>query len=317
MRVLVSGGLGYLGAHVARRFEERGDAVRVFDRSAHEDQAGWVADHDVIFGDLTAPAWLAGICEGVDLVVHAAALNQQACAADPQLAVRVNALGTRNLIAKAAEAGVRRFVYLSTIHVYGRLAGATVDETYPPRPATDYGVTKLAGEGYCQVFAAASALQAVCLRPANGFGPPVFASADCWMLAVNDFCRTAYRTGEIVLNSPGNQRRDFLALADTVRAIETVADAPELGAVGVAAVFNAGAGLSLTIREVARMAAEVCGEVYGRPVRVVAPPGSENVPDDPAVDYRFDRLAALGYEPATDLRAGIRSVAEYVASLGG
>jgi nucleoside-diphosphate-sugar epimerase len=137
------------------------------------------------------------------------------------------------------------------------------------------------------------------------------------MLAVNDFCRTAYRTGEIVLNSPGNQRRDFLALADTVSAIETVADASDLGVTGVAAVFNAGAGLSLTIRELARATAEVCREVYGRAVHVTVPAGSQDVPDDPAVDYRFDRLAALGYEPATDLRAGIRSVAEYVASLGG
>lgn len=314
MKVLVSGGLGYLGAQVARRFEQRGDAVRVFDRSVREDQREWAREHDVVLGDLTDPGSLAGACNGVDVVVHAAALNQPSCAADPPLALQVNALGTRNLLAAAAAAGAARFIYLSTIHVYGALAGGRVDESRPPRPVTDYGVSKLAGEGYCHLLAATSDMQTVCLRPANGFGPPVFASADCWMLAVNDFCRTSYRSGAIVLTSAGNQRRDFLALSDTVAAIETVVDATDLGSHGSAPVFNVGAGLSLTIRELARTVADVCADVYGRPVAVNAPAGTESLADEPAVDFRFDALAALGYAPATGLRAGIRAVAEYVAA---
>lgn len=318
MKVLVTGGFGYLGAQVARRLTERGDGVRVLDRGMLAEHVTWARGRgiDVVLGDITDPTSLVGACEGVDAVVHAAALNQPSCAADPGLGLHVNALGTRNMLAEAGAADVPRFVYLSSIHVYGPLAGETVDETRPPRPVTDYGVTKLAGEGYChEAAAAAGLLEAAVLRPANGFGPPVFASAECWMLAVNDFCRTAYRTGEIELNSPGNQRRDFLALSDTVRAIETLLDAPEVGGGAVAGVYNAGAGLSLTIRGLAREAASVCAEVYGREIAVRLPAGGEDTPDDAPVDYRFDRLASLGFAPATDLRAGIRAVAEFVAAM--
>lgn len=317
MRVLVTGGFGYLGAQVARRLTERGDGVRVLDRGMLAEHVTWARGLgiDVVLGDITDPSSLVGVCEGVDAVVHAAALNQPSCAADPALGLHVNALGTRNLLAEAGDAGVARFVCLSSIHVYGSLAGETVDETRPPRPVTDYGVTKLAGEGYCHEFAASGCIEVAVLRPANGFGPPVFASAECWMLAVNDFCRTAYETGEIELRSPGTQRRDFLALSDTVRAIETLLDAPQVGADGAAGVYNAGAGHSLTIRGLAREAASVCAEVYGREIAVRLPAGSEDIPDDAPVDYRYDRLASLGFTPATDLRAGIRSVAEFVAAM--
>jgi UDP-glucose 4-epimerase len=317
MRVLVTGGFGYLGAQVARRFSERGADVRVLDRGMLAEHVTWARERgiEVVLGDVTDPPSLVGVCEGVDAVVHTAALNQPSCAADPALGLSVNALGTRNVLAEAGEAGVARFIYLSSIHVYGSLKGETVDETRPPRPVTDYGVTKLAGEGYCHEFAAAGCIEVAALRPANGFGPPVFASADCWMLAVNDFCRTAFETGEISLNSAGTQRRDFLALSDTVSAIETLVDAPRIGADGAAGVYNAGAGLSLTIRGLAREAASVCAEVYGREIAVRLPEGSEDIPDDAPVDYRFARLAALGFAPATDLRAGIRAVAEFVAAM--
>ncbi|MDO8962993.1 MAG: SDR family oxidoreductase [Coriobacteriia bacterium] len=319
MRVLVTGGFGYLGAQVVRHFHEHGFDVRALDRCPSDGHVAWASQLgvDVLAGDITRPDRLAAAVADVDVVVHAAALNMRACAADPALALQVNALGTRNVLAAAAEAGVARFVYLSTIHVYGSLAGATVDESYPQRPVSDYGVSKLAGEAYCHRFAAAGAIEAVVLRPANGFGPPVFADADCWMLAVNDFCRTAYRTGEIVLLSPGTQRRDFLALSDTVRAIATVATTEALPSDAAAAVLNVGAGISLSIRELASIAAEVCSEVYGRAVTVRLPRGTEALTDDAPVDYRYDLISALGYAPATDMRAGIRAVAEYVAALEG
>lgn len=317
MRVLVTGGFGYLGAQVVRRFVERGDRVRALDRGMRAEHVEWAreAGVEVVQGDVTDPASLTGVAAGIDVVVHCAALNMQACAADPALGMRVNALGTRNLLSEAAASGAGRFVYVSTIHVYGALAGERVKESHPTAPVSDYGVTKLAGEGYCHEFAAAGCIETAVLRPANGFGPPVFASADCWMLAVNDFCRTAYETGEIVLQTPGTQRRDFLALSDTVRAIETLADAEAPGGGRTAGVYNAGAGLSLTIRGLAAEVASVCEEAYGRPVAVRLPDGSAALSDDAPVDYRFDRIAALGFAPATDLRAGIRAVADFVAAM--
>ncbi len=321
MRVLVTGGFGYLGAQAARRFGQRGDSVRVLSRTADGERAAWALDNgfEVVLADIFEAEELRGCCDGMDVVIHAAALSQPACADDPARGLAINALGTRNVLEEAALSGVGRFVLLSSIHVYGALAGGVVDESTPTRPVTDYGVTKLAAEGYCHEFAACAVRSVSILRPANGFGPPVFPSADCWMLAVNDFCRTAYRTGEIVLRTPGTQQRNFLALSDTVRAIETVADAAagELTPAGRAAVLNVGAGVSLSIRELARVVAAVCEEVYGRPVAVSAPEGTEALPDDPPVDFRYERIAELGFAPATDLRSQIRVVAEYVAAIDG
>lgn len=317
MKVLVTGGLGYLGAHVTRHFLAEGHDVTALTRTGHPDVAAQLPGVRVLTADLTDPRTLDGCCAGVDLVVHAAALNAQQSAANPRAALLVNGLGTRGMLAEAARAGVPRFLYLSTIHVYGPLATHRLDESVPPRPANDYAVTKLAGESYCGQASAVTPLSVAVLRPSNGYGAPVAMSADCWMLAVNDFCRRAVEQGEIVLTSAGTQQRDFVALADIVRAVALLAD-PALGKEPLdEMVYDVGGNNSHSIREVADLVAAVFAEEFGRevPVRVAAtaPPAAGH---EPRIGYGMTRIERLGYRPAASMREEIRGILRFLAAQG-
>lgn len=316
MDVLVTGGLGYLGARVTDHFRRAGHRVSVLGRSGHPEYGEWLEGLRVIRADVSDPASVAGCCEGIELVVHAAALNAQQAAADPRAAVLVNGYGARNVLEEAAQAGVRRFLYMSTIHVYGPLAGGPLDEGTPPRPVTDYAVSKLLGEAYCYRASATTPMSVAVLRPSNGYGAPLFASADCWMLAINDFCRRAVEHGEILLKSAGTQQRDFVALADIVRAIELLA-APELPKEPLREiVYDVGAGNSVSVRELADVVASVFAEEFGRTVPVHVAPDAVPTPAGKPMEYGTSRISSLGYRPTADMREEIRCILRFLTQAG-
>ena len=305
MRVLVTGGFGYLGSHLTDSLAAAGHTVRVLERRLPASPSAWQQRFETFVGDVSDPASLPPAFEGVEAVVHAAALNAPSCAADPEAAVRVNGLGTRNVLAAAAAAGARRAVYLSSIHVYGPLAQDVIDEATPTRPVSDYAITKLLGESYCGQAVTRGEIEALVVRFSNGYGAPLSMDADCWMLAVPDFCRQAYERGEIVLQSAGTQQRDFLTLAEEVAAVRLlIEEAPSPKRVADV-VYTAGGGCSRSMREVAELVADVYRERFGREAVIRLPEGAYAAPAEPPVDYRFERLAALGYRPEGDMRAQV------------
>ena len=147
MRVGVTGAFGYVGARLVARLLDAGHEVSAVSlEPPASDLPQRVAGIPTRIADITDAAALAGGFEGCDAVVHAAGLPAAACTANPALALHVNGFGTRAVLDEAVRAGVRRVVYLSTSHVYGRETG-TIDESLPTRPTADYGISKAAGEG--------------------------------------------------------------------------------------------------------------------------------------------------------------------------
>jgi UDP-glucose 4-epimerase len=307
MRVLVTGGFGYLGSHISDSFARAGHDVAVLTNVVHPDLADFAARFEVFTADISEEGAARDACEGAELVVHAAAMNAQQCAADPRRAVAVNGWGTRNVLVVAADAGVRRVIYLSSIHVYGPIdRGGRIDESTPAAPVSDYAITKVTGEGYCQQATHRGTLEALVLRPSNGFGAPLHACADCWMLVVPDFCRRAIQEGRIVLTSAGTQQRDFLTLSDIVQGIQVLAEASEPASGGI--VYDVGGGASISVRGMAEQVAEVYREEFGSEVPIVLPAGAENAPDGVPVENGIERISALGFRPKGDFREEIRRI---------
>lgn len=308
MRVLVTGA-GFLGAHIAERFRTRGDEVRLLTLALPDDMRGWAEELEgVVFGDVTDPAAVAGACEGCDAVVHTAALNAAASDADDRAAVLVNGYGTANVVERAAEAGVRSLVYLSTFHVYGVPRSESIDEMTPCFPVNAYAATHLLGESYVLRAAAKGRLDGTVLRLANGFGAPLFASADCWMLAANDFARSAVRDGRIVLGTAGTQQRDFVPVTDIARAVERFIDAPAGSDPPVVCI---GSGQSISIRGLAEMVAQACERVTGTGVPVEVPEGAVSVPSAPFT-YDVSRAASLGFRPEATMPDTLDDLVRFV-----
>lgn len=305
MRIAVTGGFGYVGAWLVRELTASGHRVTVvsLDPPA-SDLPPDVASVPYRLADISHPDGIAGAFDGIDAVVHAAAMGAGPAAAQPARALEVNGYGTRVVLDEVAGAGARA-VYLSTYHVYGREHGI-IDETVPARPTSDYGISKQAGEGECFRAARRGDLPVTVLRFSNGFGAPLSRSADCWTLAFPSFCLSAAEKGRIELLSAGQQQRDFLTLGDMCAAVVMALEAPPVAVGDSDIVYNVGGGRSMSMREAAAVVAEQYRQLTGTDIPVTLPAGAEDAPEGEVVDYRIDRIASLGYQPRGDLAAEAR-----------
>lgn len=300
MRVLITGALGYLGGRVVAYLRGwREYDLRLFVPHVPKELAEWVDGLDVREGDLTRPETLRGICDGMDKVVHLAAMNEVDCARDPVGALRVNVEGTLHLLRSLAPS-VTQIVYMSTFHVYGARAQGRVSEDTPLAPVHTYAATKAMGEMVVTSHARQHNLRAAILRASNGFGAPIYPGVDRWTLVVNDLCRQAMAKGRIAIRT-GMQVRNFVALTDIAEAIRLILTSPLDGV----EVFNVGSREAVTILGLAEQVQAVYQELYGKYLPLEHPPA---VPQQisPPLDFCFDRLCALGYVPTGVLREGIR-----------
>lgn len=269
MRVLITGGFGYLGSRLAWSMADRGGYQLTIGTRSGRGAVPWLPEAKVVPLRWESSGTLEDACRGCDAVVHLAGLNAAGCAVDPAEARRVNAEDTRRLLLAAADVGVKRFVFASTVHVYGSPLAGTLSEDVPPKPAHPYAESKYDGEGAVREASRSDSIQGVILRIANAFGAPVELGTDCWDLLINDICRQAVTTGRIELRSPGLQRRDFIPVSEVCRAVDHVVRVPaqRLGD----GVFNVGSGWSPTVREIAEIVAERCLRVLGYRPPLIAP----------------------------------------------
>ena len=170
MKLLITGGAGFLGAWIAKRLLAGGHAVRVLDRSTNDTHMRAIAGDgaravDWRSGDVSKGDDVARAAEGCDSIAHLAALLTPACQADPVLGANVNLIGTINAFEAAKRHGMRRIAYASSAGVFGPDDGVT------PRPTTFYGAFKLACEGCARAYAADHGIASVGFRPLVVYGP--------------------------------------------------------------------------------------------------------------------------------------------------
>jgi UDP-glucose 4-epimerase len=251
--VLLTGASGYLGAAIAQSLRQQGWLVRTAGRR----------DGDDVRFDLLEPQGLAAreLPPALDACIHVAAAHEVACREDPQTATVANVDATGALLEAAARAGITRFVYLSTFHVFGRPEGE-IDETTLPSPRDDYGRTHWQAEERVREWADRAPRSAIVLRPANVFGLPAdWSTFARWTLAPFDFMRQALRTGRIELRSDGSATRAYVPLA-------TVCQAAAAACRGALPPLVHLGGRAWRMDELARLAAAAAEEVSGRPVTV-------------------------------------------------
>lgn len=290
MRVLVTGGLGYLGGRISAYLAAQpGLSVRV--GTSRPPAGTLIAGAEIVPCDVLSDENLSAACVDVDAVIHLAALNEIDSLADPQRALRVTTGGTVSLMKAARTAGVRRIIYFSTAHVYGApLAGHITEETLP-RPAHPYAITHRAAEDF--VLAARSQdMDGIVLRLSNAVGAPLDPAVNRWTLLVNDLCRQAVTTRRMVLRSSGLQYRDFICMSDVCRAVghmlESAGTRPDGG------MYNVGAGVSRTVKDMAVLISERCREVLGFLPQIIRP--EENSTDSThALTYACDKLLQTGF----------------------
>jgi UDP-N-acetylglucosamine/UDP-N-acetyl-alpha-D-glucosaminouronate 4-epimerase len=310
MKVLVTGGAGFIGSNLVRALLEHGDQVRVLDNFSTGNRAnlaGLEDDVEIVEGELRSYERVHAATRGVELVFHQGALpSVPRSVQDPLTTTAVNIEGTLNVLLAARDEGVRRVVFASSSSVYGNSGTLPRTEAQSPDPISPYAVAKLAAERFCASFSRIYGLETVSLRYFNVFGPRQDPGSQ-YAAAVPRFIAAVAAGEPVPIYGDGEQSRDFTYVANVVAANLLAAEA---GAEASGAILNVATGQSTSINRVA----DSIGEVLGRPVeKLYLPPRPAEVRDSLADIGEARRL--LQYEAGVGLEDGLRFTAD--ALLGG
>ena len=306
MKVLVTGGGGFIGSNLVRALLERGDDVRVLDNFStgnRENLSG--LEVEVVEGELRSYERVHNAVRGVELVFHLGALGSvPRSVQDPLTSNAVNVDGTLNVLLAARDEGVRRVVFSSSSSVYGTRRELPVTEDQPPDPLSPYGVAKLAAERYCVSFSRVyESFESVVVRYFNVFGPRQ--SPFSQYAAVIPLFITAIAAGEpITIEGDGEQSRDFTYVSNVLDGTMRAADAA-----GVSGqIFNVAASAPASVNHVA----ETIGRILDRPVeKVFAPRRAGDIRDSWADIGRARE--SFGWKPSIGLEDGLRLTVDALA----
>ncbi len=305
MKVLVTGGAGFIGSNLVRALLERGDDVRVLDNFSTGQRANLDGlDVEIVEGELRSYERVHNAVRGAEVVFHLGALGSvPRSVQDPLTSGAVNVEGTLNVMLAARDEGIRRVVFASSSSIYGNQPELPLRETMAPDPISPYGVAKLAAERYCVSFSRVySSFETVVLRYFNVFGPRQDPTSQ--YAAVVPLFVTAIAAGEpVTIFDDGEQSRDFTYVDNVVAANLLAADAE-----GVSGrIFNVSAGAPVTVDELA----ETIARLLGRPVERRYLPARAGDLRDSWADVSAAR-ETLGYEPTIDLEEGLRRTAAFL-----
>jgi UDP-glucose 4-epimerase len=290
MRILIIGGLGFVGGRLAKYLSQAGHQIVLGSRHITI-SPDWLDQAEIVQIEWENVAALELSCVGVDVVIHTAGMNAQDCAADPVAALTFNGVATGRLVEAASRAGVKKFIYLSTAHVYSSPLVGVITEESCPRNLHPYATSHLAGEYAVLSASQRGLLQGIVLRLSNAFGAPMHKDVNCWMLLVNDLCRQAVETRKLVLQTSGLQHRDFICLKDVCRITEELLD--NVDTVSATGIFNLGAGASQPVLSMAELIQQRCFHVLGFQPALQHAEGKEGE-QHLSLAYRSDRLGAQG-----------------------
>ncbi len=312
MRVVVTGGAGFIGSHLTDRLLNEGHQVGVIDdlSSGRREQ---VSDQARFYEVSVASEWVGRVIarERPQVIFHLAAqIDVRKSVSDPLHDAEVNVLGTVQLLGAAARAGVARVVFMSSGGaVYGDTEVVPTPESHPLRPASPYGAAKVAGEAYLTAFATSFGLEAAVLRPGNVYGPRQDPHGEAGVVAIVSSLLLAGRAP--VINGDGRQTRDYVFVDDVVEAALRLLQGP-LGQ------YNVGTCRETAVVEVVAELSQAVSELR---------PGGHPPPNPrhgPAKDGEQRRscldcsLAAsrLDWRAQVALPEGLRSTVAYFADRG-
>ena len=260
MKILITGGLGFLGGRLGKYLSEKGHAIVIGTRR-NLNPPDWLPTARMALIDWGDDNSLNYACLGVDLVIHTAGMNAKECELNPVAALDFNGIATSKIIEASIRSGVKKFIYLSTAHVYSNPLQGLIDENTIPTNKHPYATSHLAGEIHVRKANEKGLINSTVLRLSNAYGAPTTPDVNCWMLLVNDLCMQANLFKQLKLSTPGVIQRNFITLSDVCSVISTLINTAEHQA--LPPTINIGNRFSNTIHEMALLIQERCTTVLG------------------------------------------------------
>ncbi len=301
MRILITGGAGFIGSHIVEHFQKQAEII-VMDnlRSGRRSNLNGL-EHRLVEASILDRTALREALRGVDYVFHLAAMiSVPESMTQPIECNRLNTEGTLVVLEEAARAGVKKLVFSSSAAVYGNDPTSPKSEALLPSPESPYAVSKLDGEYYCKIFAQAGRLASVCLRYFNVFGPRQDPASQ-YAAAVPIFMHRAVRHQPITIFGDGEQPRDFVYVKDVAAANAFFARNTV-----TTGIFNVAYGATISINALARRICQLTGS------RSVLSHQPERIGDVKHSLAAVDRLRAAGFRPTFNLEHGLAATVAHV-----
>jgi UDP-glucose 4-epimerase len=304
MKILITGGSGFIGSHIAEHFQSIASEIRVLDnyRTGYAKNLNGL-NATVIEGSITDRALVREAVQGIDYIFHMAALvSVPESMSKPSECVDINVHGLLNVLEEASAAGVKKIVLASSAAIYGDNPTVPKLETMVPEPKSPYAVTKLDGEYYLEMFRREGKLASTSIRFFNVFGPRQDPKG-AYAAAVPIFMEKALKNEDITIFGDGGATRDFIFVKDIVGALAFAALNDIHGT------FNAGYGGQITIQDLAEKIIREAGSSS----KIVHLP--ERAGDVRHSRASSDKLRAAGWVPQFSLEQGLAQTMEYFRSL--
>jgi UDP-glucose 4-epimerase len=289
MRILITGGTGFIGGRLCSHIVESGHKVFVSVRRPEARQWDWPEGVSLVDLDWESKDSIGALDMKLDAIIHAAGVNAKNSLLNPGIALQFNGLGTLRLLMSAIANRVPNFLYISTTQVYGATPFGELSELSPTTNLHPYATSHLAGENAILFARSQGQINGAVVRLANAYGPPIHKDVNCWNLVINDLCRQAIVNHELKLNSSGEQYRNFVSITATCQVIERLVTGKSNSS--ESALYNLAATETIQVIEVARRIQSRCKRVQGfEPIIIV---GGANE-DQAKYWLNIDRLKSSG-----------------------
>jgi UDP-glucose 4-epimerase len=256
MKVLVTGGAGFIGSNVVKLLTQRGYEIVVFDNlsTGYKENLDEFPDAELVVADIRDRDRLNLAMKGCEIAFHlAASVGNVKSLQNPVEDSEVNVLGTLNVLENARSNGVKKIIYSSSAALFGEPQYQPIDEKHPLEPDSPYGVSKMAAEKHCLCYGRIYDFHAVCLRYFNVYG--VNQRYDAYGNVIPIFATLLLQNRPITIYGDGEQTRDFVNVKDIALANVLAAEKD-----GLSGVFNIGSGVSITINSLASMMKDIINQ---------------------------------------------------------
>ena len=287
MRVLVLGGHGYLGGRIAQYLNLLGFHVTLGSRAPS-------AKFPLLSGINTIKIDWHDIDDSIfdfDSIIHAAGLNRDECIVDPESALDFAKL-TEALLNILVKKSIKRFIYISTAHVYKTPLEGHIKEETPLISDHPYAKMHQKSESFVQKFSKEGLIEGVVMRLSNVIGPTLIKETKCWQLLTNDICKQAICLEKITLNTDGSQERNFLTMQDLNRAVVHLLEMPYLKLGD--GIFNIGSEENLTVLNMTKLVAERASKILKKKVDVSTDQKNKNIELNPLI-FNIQKLKNTGF----------------------
>ena len=290
LRVLITGGFGYVGGRVAQYLAKIGYQIVLGSRKK-QSPPEWLQQAEVVQMHWNDEKSLHDACYGIDIVIHAAGVNAQDCKKYPAQALEFNGVATARLLDACRASGVLRVIYFSTAHVYSSELTGDINESTCPSNLHPYAASKRAAEDAILYEGTKGEVLGIIFRLSNSFGSPTDIQVNCWNLVIPDFCRQAVIQNKITLKSSGMQRRDFIALTDVCRATNHLMTIKK--EMVLDGLFNVGGEWAPRVLDVADIIKDRYIHLFGGPISIEMK-GVDDYTDN-SFHYNIDKLKRTGF----------------------